>query len=103
MPVITKEQVLELLTNEVQEKFGADELLEVYNEVFPDNPRTEEEADEDVAPLIEQLVAHINSGLEIDVLMELWWLIIPKHHNIWYDEVEDRFNYSEESEAVSAE
>ena len=103
MPVVTKEQALELLTNKVQEKLGADELLEVYNEVFPDDPSTEEEAHEDVTPLIEQLVAHINSGLEIDVLMDLWALIIPKHRNIWYDEVEDRIHYNEETEAVLAE
>ena len=72
----------------------------MYNEVFPNNPYTEEEAHEDVTPLIEQLVHHINSGLEIDVLMELWWLIIPKQHNVWYDEVEDRLHYSEATEAV---
>ena len=103
MPVVTKEQALELLTNEVQEKLGADELLEVYNEVFPDDPYTEEEVHEDSWPLIEQLVDHINGGLEIDVLMELWRLIIPKHHHVWYDEVEERLHYNEETEAAFAE
>jgi hypothetical protein len=103
MPVVTKEQALELMTNEVQEKLGADELLEVYNEVFPDDSHTEEEAREDATPLIEQLVARINSGLEIDVLMDLWRLICPRHRNLWYDDVEDRLHYNEETEAVSAE
>ena len=103
MPVVTKEQALKLLTDEVQEKLGADELLEVYNEVFPNDPSTEEEACEDVAPLIEQLVDHINSGLEIDEVMDLWRLIIPKHRNLWYDEEEERIHYNEETEAVSAE
>ena len=56
MPVVTKEQALEQLTNEVQEKLAIDELLEVYNEIFPDDPYTEAEAREDVTPLIEQLV-----------------------------------------------
>jgi len=46
----------------VQEKLGAEELLEVYNEVFPDDPYTEDEAYEDVSLLIEPLVDHINSG-----------------------------------------
>jgi hypothetical protein len=103
MPVVTKEQALELLTQEVQEKLGADELLEVYNEVFPDDPYTEEEAHEDVTPLIEQLVAHINSGLEIDVLMDLWGLLFPKHRNVWYDDEEERIHYNEETEAIPAE
>ncbi len=103
MPVVTKEQALELLTNEVQEKFGADELLEVYNEVFPDDPYTEAEANENVTPLIEQLVDHINSGQEIDEVMDLWRLIFPKHRNVWYDEEAERIHYNEETEAVSAE
>ena len=96
MPGVTKEQALGLLTNEVQEKLGADELLEVYNEVFPDDPYTEEEAHEDATPLVEQLVDHINGGLEIDVLMDLWRLIIPKHHNVWYDEETKAIHFNEE-------
>ncbi len=103
MPVVTKDEALELLTTEVQEKLDADELLEVYNEVFPEDPYTEEEAHEDVTPLIEQLVDHVNSGLEIDEVMDLWGLIFPKHRNVWYDDEEERIHYNEETEAVSAE
>jgi hypothetical protein len=103
MPVVTKDQALELLTNEVQEKLGSDELLEVYNELFPDDPYTEEEVHEDVTPMIEQLVDHITSGLEIDEVIDLWRLIIPKHRNVWYDEEEERIHYNEETEAVSSE
>jgi hypothetical protein len=103
MPVVTKDGALELLTNEVQEKLGADELLEVYNEVFPDNPSTEEAAHEDVTPLIERLVDHVNSGLEIDEVIDLWGLIFPRRRNVWYDEEEERLHYNEEAEAVSSE
>src|SRR5262249_48755309 len=103
MPVVTKEQALELLTNEVQEKLGPDELLEVYNEVFPEDPYTLEEAEEDSDPLVEQLVDHINGGLEIDEVMDLWGLIFPKHRNVWYDDEEERIHYNEEREAVPSE
>jgi hypothetical protein len=103
MPVVTKEQALELLTREVQENLGADELLEVYNEIFPDDPYTEEEVHEDAWPLIEQLVEHINGGQEIDELMDLWGLIFTKHRNVWYDDEEERIHYNEGTEAVSAE
>ncbi len=103
MPVITKKQALELLTNAVQDKLGADELLEVYNEVFPDDPYTAEEVEADSGLLIEQLVDHINGGLEIDEVMDLWRLIVPKHRNVWYDEEEERIHYNEESEAVPSE
>jgi len=103
MPVITKAQALELMTTEVQEKLGADELLEVYNEVFPDDPSTAEEAEEDSWPLIEQLVDHINGGQAIDEVMDLWGLIFPKHHNVWYDDEEERIHFNEEPEAVPFE
>jgi hypothetical protein len=103
MPVVTKEQALELLTTEVQEKLGADELLEVYNEAFSDDSYTAEEVEEDSGPLIEQLVDHINGGLEIDEVMDLWGLIFPKHRNVWYDDEEERIHYNEEPEVVPSE
>jgi hypothetical protein len=73
MPVVTKDQALQ---------------------------HSQEKADENPAPLVERLVAHINSGLEIDVLMDLWRLIIPRDHHLWYDEVEEKIHYNEEVEEV---
>jgi hypothetical protein len=75
--------------------------LEVYIEVFPDDPHTGQEAHEGTRPLIEQLADHINSGLEIDEVMDLWGLIFPKHRNVGYEE-EERIHYNEEAEAVCA-
>ena len=46
MPIVTQNQALELLAAEVR-KFDADELLEVYNEVFRKDRRTEQEANKD--------------------------------------------------------
>lgn len=103
MPVVNQDQALELLTNEVQEKLGADELLEVYNELFPDHPYTEADAHEDSWPLIEQLVDHIKSRLEIDEVIDLWGLILPKHRNVWYDDEEEKIHYNEEAETVPSE
>lgn len=103
MPVVTKEQALELLTKEVQEKLGVDELVEVYNEAFPDHPYTEAAAHQDTTPLIEQLVELIHREQGVDEVMDLWGLIIPKTRNIWYDEEEDRIHFNEETEAISAD
>ncbi len=103
MPVITKEQALKLLTSEVKDELGADELLEVYNEVFPNDPHTTEGVEEDSTPLSEQLVEHINGGREIDEVMDLWGLIFPKHRNVWYDDSEERLHYNEEPEVVPSE
>jgi hypothetical protein len=101
MPAVTKEEALELLVNEMQQKLGAEELLEVYNEVFPDCPCTEEEAHENSSALMKRLVEHINSGLEVDEVIDLWGLILPKDRNVWYDDEAERIYYNEETEAVS--
>jgi plasmid stabilization system protein ParE len=103
MPAITKDQALERLAGQVREKFGPDELLEVYNEVFPDDPRTEEDAHKDTRPLIEKLVDHIRGGREMEEIIDLWGLIFPRHRNVWYDDEAERIHYNEGAEAVSAE
>lgn len=95
MPVVTKDQALELLTHELKEALGADELLEVYKEIFPAGPLAEEEAHQDRTPLTEQLVGHVNSGLEIDEVIDLWGLIFPRHRNVWYDEEVEGLHYTE--------
>ena len=101
MPVVTKDEAVELLIHAVQERLGADELLEVYREAFPDNACTEEGAQEDVTPLVEELVDHVNGGLKIEEVVDLWGLIFPRHRNVWYDDEEERLHYNEEAEAVS--
>ncbi len=88
MPAVSKDRALELLTHEVREKFGADELLEVYNEVFPNDPSTEEAAHGAVTPMTERLVDHVNSGLDIAEVIDFWRLIFPRHRKVWYDEEE---------------
>jgi hypothetical protein len=45
-----------------------------------------------------RIVDHINSELEIDEVIDLWRPILPRHRNLWYDEVEERIHYNEEAE-----
>jgi hypothetical protein len=103
MPAVPKDQALGLLTSEVREKLGVDELLEVYHEVFPDNQYTAEEAQKDARPLIERLAGHISSNLAVDEILDLWGLIIPRDRNVWYDDEAGQIHYNEELEAISAE
>jgi len=103
MPVITVDQALELLTREVQQKLPADEVVEVYNDVFPETPSTEYEANANVEHLIEQIVAYITGERGQEDIVYLWGLIFPRHRNIWYNEEDDRLYYNEETEALWAE
>jgi hypothetical protein len=102
MPAVTQDEAVELLTRAVRQ-FGTDELLEVYNELFPDNPYTAAGAPADGAPLVERIVGYLRSGLPLDVLIDQWRLIIPRHHHLWYDEEAERIEYSEETEPVPVE
>ena len=97
MPAVTRDEAVAMLCRAV-EKFGADELLEVYNELFPTDRHTEEETHEDVVPLVGRLVAYFNSGLAPELVTALWGMIFPRHRHIWYDEEEERIRYNEETE-----
>jgi hypothetical protein len=101
MPVISKEEAVERMIRQV-EKYDPAELLEVHNELFPNEQRTEAEVRQDPTPLIKRLVDYIR-GREIDGLVFLWGFIFPvRYRNIWYEEEEDGIHY-DEPDAVPAE
>jgi hypothetical protein len=102
MPEVNRAKALELLTQAV-EKFPADELLEVYNEVFPNDPASEEEAQEAPQALVERLAEHINRRLAVADLVDFWGLIFPRHRDIEYDDEEDRIHYNGGAEVVPTE
>jgi hypothetical protein len=95
MATVTRKQAIDIMTKQVQEHFGVDELLEVHNELFPDRPFTEEEALQNYTPLVTRIVDHLNGRLEPEELVDLWSLIIPGHRKVWYDEEEERFHFNE--------
>jgi len=103
MPALTKDHVIELLTNAVEEDLHADDLLQVHNELFPNGPVNENEVHDDVAPATESIVSYINSDLAVEDLLDLWNLIYPKHRHVWYDEQAEKFHYNEETSALSAD
>jgi len=101
MPVISKEQAVERMIRQV-ERYDPAELLEVHNELFRNEKRTEAEVRQNPTPLINRLVDFI-SGSEIGDLVFLWGFIFPaRYRNIWYEEEEDGIHY-DEVDRVSAE
>jgi hypothetical protein len=94
MPTIARTEALEQLAKEV-ERFAPDELLEVYNEMFPKNPSTEEAVRKDPRPLVERIVTYLKS-LEMDMLVLMWRLIFIKHSDAWYNEEDDLIYFDEE-------
>jgi hypothetical protein len=100
MATITKQQAVDRLTQAVA---GAhpDDLVEIYNELFPDQPTNEGVANQDTTALVEKINAHIDDGLEVEEILDLWNVIFPTHRRVWFDEDEGVIHYDEKIEPVS--
>lgn len=103
MPTLTRDEALAAMTQAVEQRFDADELLEIHNEVFPSDAVTAEEVRRTNASPGQRLLAHLRSGLPMEELAELWHLFFTRHRNVWYDEEEDRIHYTEDEEPVWTE
>jgi hypothetical protein len=99
MATITKRQAVDRLTQAVK-KANPDDLVEIYNELFPEKPITEHEAKEDPSAVVKKIVAHIDRGLEVEEILDLRYVILPKHHRVWFDEEEGLIHYDEVIEQV---
>src|SRR5947207_629557 len=87
MATITKRQAVDRLTQAVREA-RPDDLAEIHNELFPEKPATEDEAKKDPSALVKKIVAHIDRGLEMEEILDLRHVILPKHRKVWFDEEE---------------
>ena len=100
MATITKQQAVDRLTQAVKVA-PHDDLVEIHNELFPEKPTTEDEAKQDPSALVKKIVAHIDLGLEVEEILDLRYVILPKHRRVWFDEEEGLFHYNEKLERVS--
>jgi hypothetical protein len=71
----------------------ADDLVEIHNELFPEHPTTEDRAKHDPTALVEKIVSHINTGLEVEEIVDLWNVVFPAHRRAWFDEDDDVIHY----------
>src|SRR6266487_4637967 len=99
MAAIKKQQAVEQLIHAV-EKAHADDLVEIYNELFPDRPTTEHEANKHPSVLVKKIIAHIHGGLEVQEVLDLWNVIFPAPRRAWFEEDSDLVHYTEETAAA---
>jgi hypothetical protein len=99
MATITKQQAVDRLTTAV-ENANPDDLVEIYNDLFPERPTTESEAIRNPSALVEKIVAHIDGGLEMEEILDLKYAILPKRRRVWFDEDEGLIHYDEKIEPV---
>jgi len=100
MPAIAKDEAVARLTTAVQDA-RADDLREIYQELFPGEPASEQAADEDVSPLMQQVADHLRRGrrgLEVEEIIDLWNVVFPRDRNVFYDDENGTVHYNEGSE-----
>ena len=100
MPTITIEAAVERIVSQIQQ-FGRDDLVEVYNEVFPHDPVTMD-GDIENAGLLAAVMSRVQEGLEVEEVIDLWNVVFPKHKNVWYDDEATNIRYNEEPERVES-
>jgi hypothetical protein len=76
------------------------DLVEAFNELRPDSPRSSDDPAIDKDELVRVLSGQINAGLEVEELVDLWNVIFPQDRNVWYDEETDALHVNEEPEHV---
>lgn len=100
MATITKLKAVARLTSAVRVAH-ADDLVEIYNELFPEQPTTEEEAERDSPGMMHKILMHIDRGLEVQEILDLWNVVFPLHRGVCYDDDDGLIHYDEETEPVS--
>jgi hypothetical protein len=93
MPAVSKCEAVDRLAKAV-EQAGADDLVEIYSELFPDR-QPPDLAGPDNAPLARQIVAHLRGGIEAEEIVDLWNVIFPEDRHVWFDEEEKVLRFNE--------
>jgi hypothetical protein len=83
MPALTKAEATEKIARAI-EKATADELVEIYAELFPERTTPP-------APVAGDIVEYIRHGLLAEEIVDLWNVVFPEDRDIWYDEEKDAF------------
>jgi hypothetical protein len=96
MPEMSREQAVQRLVRELP-SLRSDDLAEVYNELFPTEPTTEELARRDRSRLLDRINDHFSRGLEPEEIGDLWNVLFPRERHVSYDEESDTIHYGEKA------
>lgn len=88
MPVLSRNAATERLATDVERARPSD-LPEIYAELFPEGPRG-------TTPVASEIARLIRSGIEAEEIVDLWNVVFPEDHNVWYDEEDRAIHFNEE-------
>ena len=101
MATIKKQEAVERLAKSVKAA-RIDDLIEIYNELFPETPIDESDAEATSFVLVDRICRHFANGLEVEEILDLWHVVFPGHRGVWFDEDEDSMHFDEKGEPVGA-
>ena len=97
MPTISLEAATGKLRHAVED-MNADDLCQFYNELYPAEPASGENLATIRIPLRQQIVEHINAGLEPEEVVDLWSVAFPKDREVYYNEEDGFLHFGENAE-----
>jgi hypothetical protein len=86
MVEITRKEAVERLAIEV-EKASADDLREIYTELFPEKPLPTSGLH------AQDLAKHVRTSLEPEEVVSLWHVVFPGDRQVSYDEDDELLRY----------
>jgi hypothetical protein len=88
MPVLAINEATEKLAK-VVETAKASTLVEIYAELYPEKPAPDSVKSADI-------VRHIRNGIAAEEVVDLWNVVFPEDHHVWYNEETKAIHYNEE-------
>jgi hypothetical protein len=95
MPAMKKTDAIEKLAIAAESISRADDLVQIYAELFPGR-RLPDVAGAKAKALAVELARHIRSGIEPEEVVDLWNVLFPADRNVYYDEEQEIVRYNEE-------
>src|SRR5258708_4068202 len=92
MAQITKKQAVDRIKGSIR-KLPADDMQEVYGELFPLAPAPSEQG---VTSIQKRVDDYIQRGLGVEDILALWRVMFPNDRNVYYDEDTGTIRVNEE-------
>lgn len=89
MPTLSPNDAIERLAKGV-EQASPSVLPEICTDIFPDSFASGTSSPADVA-------RHVRSGIEAEEIVDLWNVVFPEDHNVWFNEETNEIHFNEEA------
>ena len=95
MPAMKKDQAISKLTQAIH-ALQQDDIVDVYNELFPEHPSDATRVNENPHQFQEQILDQIDKGLEVEELLDLWRVVFPKDRRVHFNEETNELTYNDQ-------